>query len=546
MNSQEKYAELFATEAREHLAAIGRGLLALEALPDDSDSLDAVFRSAHTIKGMAAAMGYDGVSQLAHVLESVLDEVRAGRRSIDQSMIDVLLESADRLEEIVQAAVAGAEPIDPGPAIERLESLKAKKKRKGRSSAPRPQGARASAAEGASTAGDSLARRGGSRVRVDIRRLDALMNLIGELFIVRSRIHALAGELGSAALLDVADRAGRLLSEMREEVTQSRLVPVWQVFDRFPRVVRDAARSSGKEVELEISGADLELDRSILDAINEPLVHLLRNAVGHGIESPAERLKKGKPRKGRIELSAQRERSRVIIVVRDDGRGVDRDRALDRARKLGLVDPDTEPTDRELFRVLAQPGFSTTRRVTTLAGRGVGLNVVEQCVRSFGGSIHFSSDPGRGTTFKIELPLTVAMVRALIIEVLGQEFALPTLHIRESFEVRESDVERVHGREWVRWRGDLVPLTRLQALFNAEGAGGDAQESRAEDSGLLKLVALEPGGSRLAIAVDRFVGEQEIVMRSFDLPRGSLPLFSGATVRPDGRPALILDVNRMS
>ncbi len=546
MNSQEKYAELFATEAREHLAAIGRALLALEALPDDSDSLDAVFRSAHTIKGMAAAMGYDGVSQLAHVLESTLDEVRAGRRSIDQSMIDVLLESADRLEEIVQAAVAGAEPIDPGPAIERLESLKAKKKRKRRSSAPRPQGARASVAEGASTAGDSLALHGGSRVRVDIRRLDALMNLIGELFIVRSRIHALAGELGSAALLDVVDRAGRLLSEMREEVTQSRLVPVWQVFDRFPRVVRDAARSSGKEVELEISGADLELDRSILDAINEPLVHLLRNAVGHGIESPAERRKKGKPRKGRIELSAQRERSRVIIVVRDDGRGVDRDRALDRARKLGLVDPDTEPTDRELFRVLAQPGFSTTRRVTTLAGRGVGLNVVEQCVRSFGGSIHFSSEPGQGTTFKIELPLTVAMVRALIIEVLGQEFALPTLHIRESFEVRESDVERLHGREWVRWRGDLVPLTRLQALFSAEGAGGDAPESRAEDSGLLKLVALEPGGSRLAIAVDRFVGEQEIVMRSFDLPRGSLPLFSGATVRPDGRPALILDVNRMS
>ncbi len=372
------------------------------------------------------------------------------------------------------------------------------------------------------------------------------MNLIGELLIVRSRIHVLASELGSAPLLDVVDRAGRLLSEMREEVTQSRLVPVWQVFDRFPRVVRDAARSSGKEVELEISGADLELDRSILDAINEPLVHLLRNAVGHGIESPAERLKKGKPRKGRIELSAQRERSRVIIVVRDDGRGVDRDRALDRARKLGLVDPDTEPTDRELFRVLAQPGFSTTRRVTTLAGRGVGLNVVEQCVRSFGGSVHFSSEPGQGTTFKIELPLTVAMARALIIEVLGQEFALPTLHIRESFEVRESDVERVHGREWVRWRGDLVPLTRLQALFKAEGAGGDAQESRAEDSGLLKVVALEPGGSRLAIAVDRFVGEQEIVMRSFDLPRGSLPLFSGATVRPDGRPALILDVNRMS
>jgi two-component system chemotaxis sensor kinase CheA len=380
-------------------------------------------------------------------------------------------------------------------------------------------------------------------VRVDIRRLDALMNLLGELTIVRGRLRRLARELGSEALLETVEAAARLISEMQVEVVESRMVPVWQVFDRFPRLVRDAARSAGKEVEIEIRGKELELDRSLLDNISDPLVHLLRNAVDHGIEPPEERERAGKPRTGRIELAARRERSRVVIEVRDDGRGIDRETVVARARREGLLGGSQEPSDQELFRIIARAGFTTAEDVTTLSGRGVGLNVVEETVRSLGGAVELRSEPGAGTTFRLELPLTLAILPALIVEVAGQFYALPSTFARESFLTSETGVEKAHGREWVRWRDGLIPLTRLQRLFG--GAGNGAERSASSD-GPLKVVALEFGGERLAVSVDRFVGEEEIVVKTFDPPRGSVPVFAGAMVMPDGRPALVIDVGSLS
>jgi two-component system chemotaxis sensor kinase CheA len=550
MSQQDKYAQLFAAEAREHLAEMSRALIALEEAPDDRESLDSIFRSVHTIKGMAGAMGYDEATRLAHNIESVLDELRGERREVNPDLIDLLLESTDLLDNAVESTVAGQAPPDPTATIERLVLWRLQEEGVPAVEAAAPV---APASDIAPQAGERQqvaqpperpARRpGSSRVRVDIRRLDALMNLLGELTIVRGRLRSLVNQAGSELMQDLVEEAGSLISEMQLQVVESRMVPVWQIFDRFPRLVRDAARSAEKEVEIEIAGKELELDRSMLDAINDPLVHLLRNAVDHGIEPPDVREKAGKPRAGRIELSARRERSRVVIVVRDDGRGIDRQRVSIEARNRGLLPDDVEPSDQELLRIMARPGFSTAERVTSLSGRGVGLNVVEDTIRGVGGSVELRSEEGLGSTFLLELPLTLVIMPALIVEVAGESYALPATFTRESFEAAEGDVIQAHGREWVTWRDRRLPLTRLQNLLsNGEGNGGD----NGGKPGVLSLVALEFGGRQLAVSVDRLVAEEEIVVKSFDPPRGAVPVFSGATVRPDGRPALVLDIGNLS
>jgi two-component system chemotaxis sensor kinase CheA len=257
------------------------------------------------------------------------------------------------------------------------------------------------------------------------------------------------------------------------------------------------------------------------------------------VEAPEEREAAGKPRAGRIELSARRERARVVIVVRDDGRGIDRAEILGKARAEGLIATDAEPSDQELLRILARPGFTTAKQVTSLSGRGVGLNVVEDTIRSLGGSVALESKLGVGTAFRIELPLTLAIARALMVSVSGQIYALPTTFTRESFEVPDGALAQSHGREWVRWRDQQVPVTRLRELF--AGVGGNGGAGR----GKLRLVGIEFGGARLAVEVDRFIGEEEIVIKPFDPPAGAIPVFSGATVLADGRPALVLDVGNL-
>ena len=540
--NQEKYAELFASEARDHVSQISRALVALETDPSDHNSLEAIFRSAHTIKGMAAAMGYDAVTRLAHSFESALDQLRAGKQAIDAAVIDLLLETSDHLEVAVEAAVGGGDMPDLGLLIERLDGLLAKTAEVG--SARASPGPATPLGRGGRVGAGSTTARKTARVHVDIRRLDALMNLIGELMIVRSQMRATADELDSEELHDEITRASRIIHDLQAEVLQSRMVPVWQIFDRFPRLVRDAARRTGKEVEIDISGKDLELDRSLLDSIGDPLVHLLRNAVAHGIEKPEEREAAGKPRQGRIELSAHRERSRIAIVVSDDGRGIDREGVIARARSEGYLAAAIEPTDQELFKIMARPGFSTASAVTTLSGRGFGLNVVEECVRGLGGSIELKTEKGVGSAVRIELPLTLAVVHALIVEVTGNTYALPVTFIRETFELTESAIEQADDREWVEWRDKRVRLMRLNTLFN--GGGTRRNGSSGDDSRVLSVVGLEYGGDQLVVSVDRLIGEEELVVKTFDQPLGMIPVFSGATVRPDGRPALLLDVGRLS
>jgi two-component system, chemotaxis family, sensor kinase CheA len=397
-------------------------------------------------------------------------------------------------------------------------------------------GADAAARGAARQAADAAAGRPARHVRMDLRRLDSMMNLIGELVITRGRLDALARQVDDAALHESMDQASRLISELQDEIMLSRMVPVWQVFDRFPRLVRDAVRSSGKEVELVVEGKEIELDRSMLDEIGDPVVHLLRNAIDHGIETPEERRGAGKSAVGRLTLSASRERSSVIVRVTDDGRGIDRGRVLEKARATGLVDDTrTELTDEELIRLIGRPGFSTAERVTDLSGRGVGIDVVYTRVRGLGGSVEIKTAAGRGTTVTMRLPVTLAIVRALLARVGQETYAVPITHVRETVSLERTRPRTVRGAEVLPLRDDVLPLMRFRRLLELPAADGRGTQ----------VVVLEAGDRRLGLVVDELTGQQDIVVKQFDAVRGGAAIFSGATILPDGSPALILDVGSL-
>lgn len=373
-------------------------------------------------------------------------------------------------------------------------------------------------------------------IRVDLRRLDALMNQIGELVIIRDRLQKLAAVRDEPELEETVDQAARLISELQDEIMQARMVPVGQVFDRFPRLVRDAARMLGKQVEFVIEGKEIEFDRSMLDEIGDPIVHLLRNSLDHGIESPGERRAAGKPETGTLQLLAARERSQVLIRVEDDGRGISRERVLAKAVAAGLVPAEAAHAlpDDEVFRLLTRAGFSTAERVTDVSGRGVGLDVVATRVRALGGTLEIESMPGRGTVFTLRMPLTLAIVRALLVKLGGETYALPITHVGETVEIPEADVRSVKGRTVAVLRDEVIPLLSLRGMLrHGEAAPADGHRM---------AVVLESGEHRVGVEVDELAGQQEIVVKSFDSTVATLRLFSGATILSDGRPALILDV----
>ena len=373
-------------------------------------------------------------------------------------------------------------------------------------------------------------------VRIDLRRLDALMNVIGELVIARGQLAQLAATIGNDTLDDTVAHASRLIGELQDEIMQSRMVPVWQVFDRFPRLVRDAARAVHKNVDFVIEGKEIELDRSMLDEIGDPVVHLLRNAVDHGLESPEARIAAGKPAAGRLTLSTLRDRSAIVIRVTDDGRGIDREKVLKKAIATGMIDAGrTDLSDEELVRVIARPGFSTAEKVTDLSGRGVGLDVVINRLRSLGGAVDIRSEPGKGTAVTLRLPLTLAIIRSLLARVGEETYAIPLTHVAETVELSREALRTVQGNEVLVLREDVLPVIRLRQVLRAGGTPPRTEQ----------VVVLETAERRVALLVDQLTRQQDIVVKQFDAVRGGLTLFGGATILGDGAPALILDVTSL-
>ena len=612
-----QYTELFRAETRDHLTTLNRLLLEWEQQPEQTEALPGIFRAVHTVKGMAATMGYARVADLAHRAETLLDFLRTGGRTVSEQELELLFRTADALEALVEATVAGREAaLDVTPVLAELDAAASRREppeHRGRArrrisfvSAPvgtgrrvavqlradcalkgarallvlrrmeavgtvhgiepaptalggeefdgrfafrietqapaerieaearaagdvetvQVQAADAEAAEGERDAGRAR------HIRVDLRRLDILMNVIGELVAARGRLEHLIVDRRDPELAESVAAISGLTRQLQSEILQARMTPVWQVFDRFPRVVRDLARQLDKQVEFRVEGKEIELDRAILDEIGDPLIHLLRNAVDHGIESPDQRVAAGKPAAGQITLAAMRDRDTVVIIVADDGRGIDRARILAEAKRRGLADehaPDIP--DDQLLRVLGRSGFSTAGRVSEVSGRGVGVDVILTRMRELGGSVEVRSVPGEGSSFTLRLPPTLAIVRALLARVGSERYALPLTHVAETVELEASRVTAFEGREALLLRDEVLPLVHLRDVLAIDGAPPARRP----------VVVLQLGDRRTGLVIDRMEGQQEIVVKAFAPPQGALPIFSGATVLGDGEPVLILD-----
>lgn len=399
------------------------------------------------------------------------------------------------------------------------------------------------AAEGEEgTAGEAAAGPGAGRgalVRIEQGRLDLLLDGIGEMVIARDRLERLARARRDPELDELSDHLSRLVGTLRDEVMEIRMAPVGEVFERFPRLVRDAARTLDRRVRLTITGSGVQLDRALLNELGDLLVHLLRNAVDHGIEPPEERVAAGKAEEGEVGIAAVRRGSQVVVEVRDDGRGISRTGVAARAAERGWIAPDREEplSDSELRDLITRPGFSTADRVTELSGRGVGLDVVGTRIRSLGGTLRVETDAGRGSAFTLALPMTLSIVRSLLVEVGGASFAVP---IRSVAEVAETTTETLEedGARWLRLREERIRLHPLHPLAGAEPPAAIAS--------WLPVVVVEGPAGGIGLLVDRLVGQVEAVVKPFDAPRGVYPVFSGSTLLPDGRITLILDGPRLA
>lgn len=622
-----KYAALFVSESREHLQSCNQLLLAWERDPEATAPVDGLFRAVHSLKGMAATMGFAPLAELAHRAENLLDAVRGGKLAVKPEHFELLFRSVDEMEDGVARATAGkglrAEAaslikaldaaVKKGAEVAEARTAKAPRGAKG---APgkgaqvaqvakdeRPsldvkitvrsdavlRGARALLAlRKAETLGpvsritpqageferedfdgklafriqtaaapsevDAVIRSAGDiagvaidlasdeqpvdanalrQIRIDLARLDVLMKLAGELVVARNRLVELARASSDPELGQVGERISRLVGAVQSEVLEARLTPVREVFDRFPRVVRDLARDLGRQVRLEVEGGDIELDRAVLDEVADPLVHLVRNAIDHGIEPPRERLKAGKAAEGRLRLSASRERNSVAIRVADDGRGIDRAKILAKAKADGLVDAAAESlADDQLLRILSRSGFSTAAVISGVSGRGVGVDVVMTRIRQLGGAVELVTEAGQGTAFVLRVPLTLAIVRSLLVQVGAERYVVPLNYVSETIEFSATPITALGDREALVIREQPVPTVHLHRLLSIDGAA---------TTGRRPVLVVQVGERRSALVVDALLGQQEIVVEPFDAPRGMPGWFSGATILADGAPALILD-----
>jgi len=498
-----EFLEIFRDEATERLDHIVDTLLALEAGRAAPDAVDELFRDAHTIKGAAGMLGLDEIQVLAHAVEDVLDDVR-GSDDFPPELIEPLLRAADSLRQHVEGS--GAADADL------LDELAASRAQVARGPASRPAPSREQPRQDAER----------RSIRVPAEKLDRLLDLVGETVLHRRRLeHALGDERlhEVESLADELDVGERLLGELQDTAIEMRTLPLASITGPFPRAVRDIAATRGTEVELVVSGAETELDRVILEAISEPIVHILRNSVAHGIGTPEEREIAGKPRQGRVELRAEQRGGMVAVVVSDDGKGLPPE-IFRRSRAEGesIVD------------LLTMAGFSTAGEVSELSGRGVGLNVVKTVVESFGGSMSIESEPGRGTTTTLLLPLTLALLDVLLVERGGAVFGMPLAAIEEAIAVDRT--LSLAGRPSVELRGQSLPLFDLADLV-----GSEAPEPPRHAPALI----VSASGRRIAAICDLLIGEQEVVVKSLGPLLSSVRGYLGAAILGDGRIALLLD-----
>jgi two-component system, chemotaxis family, sensor kinase CheA len=579
----------FISESRGHLDNADVQLLTIESDSGDQEALNAVFRSFHTIKGVAGFLDLKDISKLAHAAEDLLDKARKGNLVLSGASIDTIFETVDtlrRLIEQVEGALSSGESIVADPALPGLLSrLKEVSEGGGISIQPpsvHPEKklgdiliesgkVRADTVEKALTEkdeqtklGELLVKKGGvparevagalraqqnarqslqvkEAVKIDTERLDKLLDAIGELVIAES-IVSQDEEILSAASARVTRNLGHLnkITRVVQELGMSmRMVHIRPTFQKMARLVRDLAKKAGKDVEFTTAGEETELDRSVVEKIGDPLVHLIRNAVDHGIEdNGSDRVETGKPATSQVELRAFHQGGSIFIEVEDDGRGLDTESILAKARERGIIQDGSEMSDREIFNLIFAPGFSTAKKITDVSGRGVGMDVVKRNIESLRGNIELMSKPGKGTTVSMRLPLTLAIIDGMIIEVGAERYIIPTLSVVESLRPRQEDISTVVGRgELLSVRGQLMPLYRVSRTLGVFDAIDDPTK------GLVMVV--EDQGRCVALLVDSLIGQQQVVIKNLGEGMGKVKGISGGAIMADGRVGLILDISEL-
>lgn len=542
LEADPELATIFLSETFDHLSSLEASVLTLEASPEDRKALNDVFRPFHTIKAGAGALGLASVEELAHRVENLLDRARFGEHRIRAAEIELILASVDLLTGMmrdVEGRLAGHDGSDfhdrCAVLITALDHLsEAAPADQEFSPAPHADDARESP-----QGGRRLGLEGGSSqatVKVDTRKLDSLVDLVGELAIVQSMIHEDPHVLGKTdeRLNRNLAQLHRITSELQRGSIAMRLVPIRQTFQRMSRLVRDLSQKSGKALDLVVSGEDTELDRKVVEEISDPLMHMLRNSVDHGIEDAETRRRAGKPPQGRLSLTAYHEGGNVVIAVADDGSGLDTERIHRKAVAQKLVEPGTALSESEIHALIFRPGFSTASELTEISGRGIGMDVVRRNVETLRGRIEIRSSPDVGATFLIKLPLTLATIEGLLLSVGAQRFVLPTFVVRESLRPAPDRTHLIPGQGWVvQVREELLPLVRLADLFRIPAAVTNPDEA--------VVIVLEDHPRHMALMVDQLLGKQEIVIKSLGEALVNIAGVAGGAILADGRISLILD-----
>lgn len=566
----------FHGESQELLQNIEQGVLVLEENPANADTINTIFRAFHTLKGGAGLLHLDALRDLAHDLESLLDAARRSELRITSEVIELILAGGDTLKNFtheIGAQIQGSNPGDPIVIPTRMLRQRVRTTLSGVPTlAPRPAPppptalptpkkpeltTSESAALQAPTAGaesatpsvptappgnesSAKAESAAGFVKLDTRKLDSLVDLVGELVIAQSMVvqDPDVQRLATRHLARCLRQLSRITTELQRTAMSLRMVPIGRTFQKMTRLVRDLAAQQHKQVQLVLEGEETELDRNIVEELSDPLVHMVRNSVDHGIELPAFRVAQGKPAVGIIRLSASHQRGGIVVSIQDDGKGLDRDRILDKAKERGLIKQTATLTEAETFALIFAPGFSTSEVVTDVSGRGVGMDVVRRNIEKLRGKVEILSVAGQGTTFTIVLPLTLAIIDGMLVGVGDDRYIIPTLSVRESFRPRPGMVTTVHERgEVVSVRGRLTPLLRLGDHLGTPGRAIDPTDGI--------IVVVESGDAARGLLVDELLGKQEVVIKSLGETFRKQNLLAGAAILGDGRVGLILDVDTL-
>lgn len=569
----------FVMESLESLETVEVCLMDLEQNPGDLESINSIFRSFHTIKGVSGFINLDRINRLAHGAENLLDKARSGEIVIGAAVIDIILESVDVIKKLIEGVQYGMEnggsldiglditsllnsidaiememdqvrgkpigeiliqknEITPQKLDKGLERQKQEPDKKIGEILVEDKSVESKAVVSALRDQNKTGQRHLElQVRVDTKKLDNLVDLTGELVIAQSMLRQNPAILSSADqhLMHNLGQLNQITSNLQTTAMSMRMVPIKSTFQKMIRLVRDLAKNSGKEVNLKMSGEDTEIDRNVVDELYEPMVHMIRNSVDHGIEMPDERIKAGKSKNGEIQLLAYHQGGNIVVEISDDGRGLDKDMIIEKATAKNLITDESKLSESEIYNLIFQPGFSTAKEITGLSGRGVGMDVVKKAIEKLRGKVEINSRPGRGSTFIIRLPLTLAIIEGMLVRVGKEKYVIPALAILESLRPSREQYSKVKGKgEMVLSRGKLIPLIRLNQIFKVECDANHPWE------GL--VVVVEHDGRQMCMLLDELLGKEEVVIKSLGEVLKNITGISGGAIMGDGRVGLILDM----